>query len=112
MSANRPTMRLRKGDTVKVIAGSLKGKTGKVLATNATAGTVTVEGLNIVTRSMKPNQLNPRGGRKELHKGLPVSNVALVVDEKTGKTSRVGYAVKEDGTKVRVAKALKNKEIK
>lgn len=103
--------RIKKGDLVKVIAGSHKGKTGKVVTTSVKDNTVTVEGINVVKRHVKPSQINPRGGSKELHKGLPVSNVALVVDETKGKTSRVGYSLSKDGKKVRVAKSTK-KEIK
>lgn len=104
------TLRIKKGDTVKVIAGGLKGTTAKVERTSATKSMVFLEGVNLVKRNVKPSQLNPRGGTKEIHKGVAISNVVLVVDEK-GATSRVGYVVK-DGAKVRVARQLKNKEIK
>lgn len=103
--------RIKKGDLVKVIAGSHKGKTGKVVTTSVKDNTVTVEGINVVKRHIKPSQINPRGGSKEIHKGLPASNVALVVDEAKGTTSRIGYALDKDGKKVRVAKSTK-KEIK
>lgn len=105
------SLRIKKGDLVKVITGSHKGKTAKVLATSATKRTVTLEKIGIVKRHIKPSQINPRGGTKEIHLGLPISNVALVVDEAKGKTSRVGYTVAKDGSKVRVAKSTK-KEIK
>lgn len=108
MAANR--MKIKKDDTVKVIAGAHKGKTGKVLATHPATHSVTVEGLGKVKRHIKPSQVNPRGGTKEIQIPIDVSKVALVVDEK-GKTSRIAYEVKKDG-KVRVARALKNKEIK
>ena len=104
-------LRIKKGDEVKVIAGSLKGKSGKVLSTDAKAQTVTVEDIGIVKRHVKPTQINPRGGTKEIHKALPVSNVVLLVGEKVDRT-RVGYTTAKDGTKVRTAKQLKNKEIK
>jgi large subunit ribosomal protein L24 len=105
------SLRIKKGDLVKVITGSHKGKTAKVLSTNAAQQTVTLEKIGIVKRHVKPSQVNPRGGTKEVHVGLPVSNVALIVDEAKGKTSRIGYAVAKDGSKVRVAKTTK-KEIK
>lgn len=105
------TMKLKKGDLVKVIAGSDKGKTGKIVAVLPEENAVKVEGLNIVKRHTKPNVLNPQGGIQDIHKGIDASKVALVVDQKTGKTSRVGYAVNKDGTKVRVARQAKNKEI-
>lgn len=104
-------VRIRKGDLVKVIAGSHKGKTGKVVTTNASAQTVTVEKIGLIKRHIKPSQLNPRGGSKEIHKALPLSNVALVADETKGTVSRVGYKLSKDGTKVRIAKST-GKEIK
>lgn len=104
-------MRLRKGDQVKVIAGSLKGQTGKVVAVLPRQAAVKVEGMNIVKRHVKPNMLNPQGGVSELHKPIDASKVALVVDEKSGKTSRIGMHVKKDGSRVRTARQAKNKEI-
>lgn len=101
--------RIRKDDIVKIIAGDNKGTTGKVLAVT-TAG-VLVEGVGLKTRNVKPSQLNPRGGKKDIHVAVPAHKVALVADEKTAKTSRVGYKVTE-GVKTRVARQLKNKEIK
>ena len=101
--------RIRKDDIVKIIAGSSKGTTGKVLA--VTADGVLVEGVGLKTRHVKPSQLNPRGGKKDIHVAVPAHKVALVADEKTAKTSRVGYKVTE-GVKTRVARQLKNKEIK
>lgn len=112
MSANQPTLRVKKGDLVKVIAGAHKGKTGKVLRTDASKQLVFIEGLGLVKRHVKPSQINPRGGTKEVHIGFAAGKIALVVDEAKGTTSRVGYKVNKEGGKVRVAKALKNKEIK
>ena len=101
--------RIRKDDIVKIISGDNKGTTGKVLA--VTAEGVLVEGVGLKTRHVKPSQLNPRGGKKDLHVAVPAHKVALVADEKSAKTSRVGYKVTE-GVKTRVARQLKNKEIK
>ena len=101
--------RIRKDDIVKIISGDNKGTTGKVLA--VTASGVLVEGVGFKTRHVKPSQLNPRGGKKDIHVAVPAHKVALVADEKTAKTSRVGYKVTE-GVKTRVARQLKNKEIK
>ena len=103
-------MKLKKGDLVKVIAGSNKGKTGKIVAVVPTEGTVKVEGLNIVKRHVKPNMLQPQGGIIDKHLGIDVSKVALVQAGKKDTTSRIGYTVKKDGTKVRVYKKT-NKEI-
>lgn len=97
-------VRIKKGDLVKVITGSHKGKTGKVLSTSASKQTVTVEKIGLIKRHVKPSQLNPRGGSKEIHRSLPLGNVALVTDETKGTTSRIGYKVDKDGKKVRIAK--------
>lgn len=104
--------KIRKDDLVKVIAGKNKGTTGKVVAVDTKAGAVLVEGLGVSHRHVKPSQLNPRGGKKDIHVPMDISKVALVVDEKSGKTSRVGSVKNADGDKVRVARQLKNKEIK
>lgn len=111
MAANQPIKKIKKDDIVKVMAGAHKGKTGKVLAVLTKEQAVLVDGIGKVKRHIKPSQLNPRGGTKEVHIAMPVGKVALVVDEKTLKTSRVGFASKSDG-KVRVARQVKNKEIK
>lgn len=105
-------VRIRKDDLVKIISGSHKGTTGKVLAVDTKKNTVLVDGVGVGTRHVKPSQLNPRGGKKDIHTAIDISKVALVVDPKTAKTSRVGLTTNADGEKVRTAKALKNKEIK
>ena len=104
--------RIRKDDLVKIIAGKDKGTTGKVVKVNTKDATVLVEGVGVAHRHVKPSQFNPTGGKKDVHNALPISKVALVVDEKTGATSRVGLVKNADGNKVRVARQLKNKEIK
>jgi large subunit ribosomal protein L24 len=103
-------IRLKKGDTVVVRAGKYKGKTGKVVATHPRENKVTVEGINIVKKAIKPNKSNPQGGIVELTKPIWVSKVALV-DPSTKKATRIGYKVEKDGSKVRIAKAS-GKEIK
>lgn len=104
--------RIRKDDLVKVITGKHKGTTGKVVKVNTAERTVLIEGVGVGHRHVKPSQLNPRGGSKDIHVPMDISKVALVVDEKTGKTSRVGFAKNADGVKTRIAKSMKNKEIK
>ena len=94
-------MKIKKGDTVTVIAGKDKGKEGKVLAVNAKNSTVLVENVNVVTKHTKPSAANQQGGIIHQEGALDISNVMLVVD---GKATRVGFKV-EDGKKVRVAKA-------
>ncbi len=94
-------VRIKKGDTVKVIAGKDKDKEGKVLSVNAKNHTALVEGVNMVTKHAKPSATNPQGGILHQESPIDVSNIMLVVD---GKTTKIGYDFK-DGKKVRVAKA-------
>ncbi len=95
------TSKIKKGDTVKVIAGKDLGKEGKVTSVDVKNHKVVVEGINKVTKHTKPSAQNQNGGIIEKEAALDISNVMLVVD---GKTTRVGFKV-EDGKKVRVAKA-------
>lgn len=104
--------RIRKDDLVKVISGSKKGTTAKVLKVDTAKNTVLLEGIGLRHRHVKPTQLNPTGGKKDIHVAMDISKVALVVDEKSGKTSRVGLVTNADGVKTRVAKSMNNKEIK
>lgn len=104
--------RILKGDTVKIISGANKGTTGKVLQVLTKKEAVLVEGVGNIHRNIKPSQHNPRGGQKDIHVPISLHKVALVIDEKTSKTSRVGFVVNENGVKVRVAKQNNNKEIK
>jgi large subunit ribosomal protein L24 len=104
--------RIQKDDLVKIISGDKKGTTGKVLRVLAKKNAVLVEGVGTKHRKVKPSQLNPRGGSKDIHVATPLHKVALVVDEKTSKTSRIGYIKNADGAKVRLARQAKNKEIK
>lgn len=107
-----PAMKIVKGDIVKLISGANKGTTGKVVAVNTKDRTVLIEGVGQMHRHVKPSQLNPRGGSKDIHVPVPVSKVALVIDEKAAKTSRVAIVKKADGTRTRVARQANNKEIK
>ena len=94
-------LKIKKGDTVKVIAGKDSGKEGKVVSVDVKGGKVVVEGINMITKHAKPSQANPNGGIVQKEAAIDISNVMLVVD---GKATRVGFEVK-DGKKVRVAKA-------
>ena len=95
------SMKIKKGDMVKVIAGRDKDKEGRVIAVNKKDNTLLVEGVNMVKRHTKPSQANPQGGIVNQEAPIDISNVMLVVD---GKATRVGFEVR-DGKKVRVAKA-------
>ncbi len=94
--------RLRKGDTVVIISGKDKGKTGKISRIMAEDGKVVVEGINLVKRHMKPTQRNPQGGILEREQPLAACKV-MPVDPKTGKGTRVRFKTDEKGHKVRVA---------
>lgn len=100
-------LRIRKDDLVKVIAGGNKGKIGKV--TKIVGDEVWVEGVNKRERHIRPNRVNPRGGKKEIQLPINISNLAVVIDGKE-KTGKVGYKTTDD-KKVRIAKAT-GKEIK
>ena len=95
-------MHVKKGDKVRVISGKDKGKTGVILAAYPKESRVLVEGVNIVKKHVKPNQLNPQGGIVSQEAAIHVSNVMLI-DPKSGEPTRVGFKI-EDGKKVRVAK--------
>src|SRR3954454_20147492 len=97
----RYKIRLQKGDTVIVRAGKYKGQTGKVTATHPTENKVTVEGINIVKKHVKPSQQNPQGAIVELINPMWVSKVSIV-EPSTKKASRIGYTIAADGTKKRV----------
>ncbi len=103
--------RIRKNDTVKIISGDSKGTTGKVVAVLPQKNAALIEGVGIKSRKVRPSQLNPTGGVRDIHVPVPLSKLALVTDPKTAKTSRVGYKVNADGSKTRVARQQKNKEI-
>ncbi len=94
------TSKIKKGDTVKVIAGRDRDKEGKVKAVNHKNGTVIVEGVNMLTKHQKPSAANQNGGIINVEGPIDASNVMLLVD---GQPTRVGFQV-QDGKKVRVAK--------
>ena len=93
-------LKIKKGDTVKVIAGKDKDKEGKVIAVNQKVGKVVVEGVNVITKHTKTSAANANGGIIHQEAPIDASNVMLIHN---GKAVRVGFKV-EDGKKVRVAK--------
>ena len=95
------TMKIKKGDTVRVIAGADKDNEGKVIAVNQKNHTVLVEGVNMIKKHTKPSMASQNGGIIEQEGPIDISNVMLLVD---GKTTRVGFKMDGD-KKVRVAKA-------
>lgn len=103
-------IRLKKGDTVVVLVGKYKGKTGKITATHPSENKVTIDGINIVKKHVKPNREHPQGAIVELTKPMWVSKVAIV-EPTSKKPSRIGYQIGKDGKKIRVFKRS-GKEIK
>jgi large subunit ribosomal protein L24 len=93
--------KIRKGDTVVILSGKDKGKTGEVTKSMPKDGKVVVAGVNVAVRHRKPTQLNPQGGLERREAPLHVSKVAIA-DPKSGKATRVRFE-ERDGKKVRVA---------
>ncbi len=98
--------RIRKGDTVMVIAGRDRGKTGKVLSVDRGAGKIVVEKLNMIKRHTKPNQKVKQGGILEREAPLAISNVMFFCPV-TQKPTRLGLRRQDDGRRVRVSKKSK-----
>ncbi len=94
-------IRIKKGDTVRVIAGKDKDKEGKVIAIIRKKNRVIVEGVNMITKHTKPSTANPNGGIIHQEAPIDISNVMYLTE---GKVSRIGYKMDGD-KKVRVAKA-------
>lgn len=95
-------LKIKKGDTVQVIAGKDKGKSGKVLKVLRETSRVVVAGVNVVKRHQAPSAQGS-GGIVESERSVHVSNVALL-DPKENKPTRVGFKLLDNGQKVRVAK--------
>ena len=91
---------IRKGDVVYVRSGSDRGKTGEVVSVDPKSSTCVVKGINLRTKHLKPNQQRPKGAMVRTELPIHVSKVSPMAD---GKPTRVRFAVKADGTKVRVA---------
>ena len=96
-------MRLKKNDTVKIIAGKDKGVIGKIIKVDPEKETVYVQGANMVSKTMKKRNQQDKGGITQVEAPIHVSNVALVVS-KNGETSKVGFKKDANGNKVRYAK--------
>ncbi len=94
--------KIKKGDTVVVLAGREKGKSGEVIAVHPKDRRALVRGVNMIKRHTRPSQVSP-GGIIEKEATLHISNLAIA-DPKDGKPTRVGYRTLEDGRKVRFAK--------
>ena len=99
----QPKLKIRKGDTVQVIAGDSKGKQGRVLEVFLKTNKAIVEGAGMVSKHTKPNATNPNGGIIKKESAIHVSNIMLV-DAKSGKPTRVGKRMNADGKLIRIAK--------
>ena len=96
-------LHIKKGDTVYVNAGNNKGKSGKVLSVDIEKQRAVVEGVNMVKKSTKPSAAHPQGGIIEQEAPIHISNLNPV-DPKTGKPTRIGRKLGENGKLVRYAK--------
>ena len=94
-------MHVKKGMLVKVVSGNHKGMEGKILNVFPKKNRVIVEGVNFKKRASRPTQENPSGGFVEREAPLHISNVMVI---NNGKTTRIGYKVLDDGSKIRISK--------
>ena len=94
-------MKIRKGDTVQIMSGTDAGKVGRVIKVYLDRDRILIEGVNLVKKHTRPSQDNPQGGIIEKEASIHVSNTLLMA---SGKPTKVGYKILEDGKKVRIAK--------
>lgn len=102
-ATNKIKLHIRKGDTVKVLAGDDKGKQGRVLEVFPGKNRAVVEGINIVTKHQKPSAGKPEGGIKKTEGSVHISNLMLI-DPASGKPTRVGRKRNDKGKLQRYAK--------
>ena len=95
-------MKIKKGDMVKIISGSDKGKTGRIIKTFLSKDRILVEGVNIVKKHSRPSQENPQGAILEKELPIHVSNAMYL---NGNKSSKIGIKKLKDGTKVRFSKS-------
>lgn len=99
---NKMKLKIKTGDTVRIIAGDHKGVEGKVMTVDREKNKAIVEGTNMVSKHEKPSAQNPQGGIVKKEAPIHISNLSLI-DSKSGETTRVGYEIR-DGNKVRFSK--------
>ena len=95
-------LKIKSGDTVKVISGGSRGKKGSVVSVDRSNDRVVIEGVNIVTKHVKPSASNPQGGVVKVEAGIHISNVMLI--DAAGNVTRVGRKRGDDGKLVRYSK--------
>ncbi len=103
MATSTVKLHVRKGDTVKVISGNSKGKTGKVLEVHPGKYRAIVEGVNVVSKHIKPSATNPNGGIDKTEASIHLSNL-MVVDPTNGEATRIGRKADDKGKLVRYSK--------
>lgn len=99
----QPKLHIKSGDTVLVLSGDEKGKKGKILSVDQTKRRAIVEGLNMVTKHIKPTANTPQGGIEKKEAPIHISNLQLV-DPKSGDATRIGRKRNDDGKLVRYSK--------
>jgi large subunit ribosomal protein L24 len=102
MESKKVKLKIKKGDTVKVIAGDSKGKTGVVLSVEADKNRAIVEGANIVSKHTKPSAKNPEGGILKQEAPINISNLTLI--DGSGKAIKVGRKLDDKGKLKRYSK--------
>lgn len=101
---NNTRLKIKTGDTVKIISGKDKGKTGKIIKVLPKSGKITVENVNVHTRFERSKKAGQPGNKISFFAPFPVSK-AMLLDPNSGEPSRVGFAFLENGNKQRVAKS-------
>src|SRR5690606_20069495 len=99
----QPKLHIKSGDTVKVISGDNKGKSGKILSVDPLKRRAIVEGINIVSKHVKPSASNPNGGITQKEAPVHISNL-MVVDPSNGEPTRIGRKADSDGKLKRYSK--------
>ena len=102
-SMSKAKLKIRKGDTVKILSGKDKGQTGKVLRVLPAARKVVVENVNMHTKFQKSRRAGQPGTQVRLSSPMGISKVMLI-DDSSGKTTRIGYQTLENGTKQRISR--------
>ncbi|MFC1725230.1 50S ribosomal protein L24 [candidate division KSB1 bacterium] len=95
-------MKIKKNDSVIIISGNYKGKTGKVLKVFPKKKRALVEGVNLIKKHSKPSQQHPQGGIVEKEASVNISNLMVIAPD--GKPTRIGKKILEDGSRVRICK--------
>ena len=99
-------LKIKKGDTVRIVKGKDKGKTGKILTVYLSVGRALVEGINLAKKHKRQTRQDEKGGIVSIEMPISIANIALVC-KSCNRQTRVGFSILKDGTKVRTCKACK-----